>query len=66
MATKKREENGDTTIRFDSTDMLRIEKLLEILEHDGGTIYVGPEESKWLSSARELFYRELPDGRYSI
>lgn len=66
MAQKKREENGDTTIRFEGIDMLRIEKLLKILDHDGDTIYLGPEENEWLSNSLDLFARELPDGNYPV
>ena len=64
MAHKKREENGDTTIRFNSVDMLRIEKLLKIAE--GAHTFYSSEENEWLSNALDLFVRELPDGRYPI
>lgn len=66
MAYKKREENGDTTIRFDSTDMLRIEKLLKIVANETEIQLFTASENEWLSNAQDLFARELPDGRYSI
>jgi hypothetical protein len=62
-----RARNGDDfTVHLSHLEMLKLEKLLKILEQDGATIYLGPEEEKWLSNALMLFAPELPSGTYEI
>lgn len=65
MAHKKRLVNGDFNIELSHSDMLRVEKLLRILDNVADD-FLTRETNEWLSNAQVLFAPELPPGEYPI
>lgn len=52
---------------LDKVEMLKIEKLLGILDQvEGSTVFLGSEEKRWLSNTQDLFNLEGSPGEYTI
>ena len=70
MANRARNTIGgrdEFTIHLSHLEMLKLEKLLKILDNvNGAGAHLGSEENEWLSNALMLFAPELPSGGYEI
>lgn len=68
MAHKKRNPEyygGNIVIEFEHVDLLRIERLLKILDDTANGVLTS-EENEWLSNALDLFAPETSLGEYPV